>query len=84
MIHARVEFQELANLHIANSPYIKTTKKVRSRSVKETLKAKSIFILFPCIITSPQVWTCEAFAINNKLHSRVLKTAKTGVSKCIS
>ena len=78
-----VKFQELANLHNANGPYIKTTEKVRSRSVKETLKAKSIFILFPCIIASPQVWTCETFAINDKLLSRVLKTAKTGVSKCI-
>jgi len=41
-----------ANLHNANGRVIKTALKVRSRSVKETLKAQSIF-LFSFIITPP-------------------------------
>ena len=40
LFQARVEFQELANLH--------NTKRrvIRSRSVKETLKAPNIFFIF--------------------------------------
>jgi len=52
LFQARVEFQELANLHNGKRRVIKTALKVRRRSVKETLKAHSIF-LFSCIITSP-------------------------------
>ena len=46
MIHARAEFQELANLHNANGRSIQTTKKDGSRSVKEILKGQSIFFYF--------------------------------------
>ena len=45
LFQARVEFQELANLHNTK------LRVIRSRSVKETLKAPNIF-LFSCIITS--------------------------------
>lgn len=77
MIHAQAEFQELANLHNANGGYIQTTKKARNRSVKETLKAQSIFFLFSCITTSPQV------VLLANQRGVFLKRPKMGVRKYI-
>ena len=69
MIHAQAEFQELANLHNANGGYIQTTKKARNRSVKETLKAQSIFFFIFVHHDIP------LGGFTSKLAWRVLKTA---------